>query len=251
MFAATVATITCRLRPTREEWRPGGGEPLFAVMTKTGDFMKNLFATMALLGAAVFGSAANAQDVATPMAATSGPAPVPATGTLVVEIKPFTSEKPLPAKVEKQLRSGGLEWGTRDNEIVFTMVNKQFVDFPINHMTRYGQNEQLNLPAGEYHVTGLGMEMNAGFNVQKILDRGAFVNNDVVTFRIEAGKTTTLSINPVIRRDNALMVNFWMPTLLATVIDEIGRSEEKALNVRGETSIGWPQYHGPLKFVAE
>ena len=205
--------------------------------------MKHWFVYAILLVAGLSGPAW-AQD---PVVA----APASATGTLNVEIKPFTSEKELPKKVDKQLRSGGLEWGMRDNQLVFTMVNKQFIDFPINHMTRYGQSESFELPAGDYKVTGIGMEMTPGFNVQKILDRGAFVNQDVITFRIEPGKTTTLSINPVIKKDNAFVVDFWMPTMMASIKDGSVPSEEKALNARGETSIAWPQYTGPLKFVAK
>lgn len=210
--------------------------------------MKNLLGIAVLLAAAFAGTPLKSQETAT---ATATPPAPSATGTLLVDIKPFTSEKELPKKVDKQLKNGGLEWGIRDNLIVFTMVNKQFVDFPINHMTRYGQNESLTLPAGEYRVTGIGMEMTAGFNVQKILDRGAFVNDDVVTFRIEPGKATTLSINPVIKKDNAFVVDFWMPTLMASIAGEAAATEEKALNLRSETSIAWPQYKGPLKFVAK
>lgn len=205
--------------------------------------MKQVFACGIVLVAGLWGAARAQEAVAV--------APASATGTLNVEVKAFTSEKELPKKVDKQLRSGGLEWGIRDNQIVFTMVNKQFIDFPINHMTRYSQNESLELPAGDYKVTGIGMEMTAGFNVQKILDRGAFVNQDVITFRIEPGKTTTLSINPVIKKDNAFVVDFWMPTLMASINDGTVSSEEKALNARGDTSIAWPQYTGPLKFVAK
>lgn len=172
-------------------------------------------------------------------------------GTLTVEIKNFSSEQTLPKKAEKQLRSGGLEWGIKDNQIVFTTVGKQFVDFPINHMTRYGQSESLPLPTGDYRITGIGLEMSTAFSVQKILDKGAFVNPDIVTFRIENGKTTTLSINPVIYKDGTFAVNFWMPTLMASVVTEAGSGEAKALNKRIETSIAWPQYTGPLKFVAK
>ena len=199
-----------------------------------------------VLLAALFASPAVAQEAVAPEAPVTT-----ATGMLVVEANAFTSEKPLPKKVEKQLKSGGLEWGIQGNLLVFTMVNKQFVDFPINHMTRYGQSEQLTLPVGEYRVTGIGMEMTAGFNVQKILDRGAFVNEDAVTFRIEPGSVTTLSINPVIKRDNALVVDFWMPTLMVRVSNGTDATEEVAINTRGETSIAWPQYTGPLKFVAQ
>ena len=200
------------------------------------------FASMLLCAAALVVTPVSAQD------ATAAPA---ATGTLVVDIKPFTSEKELPKKVDKQLRSGGLEWGIRDRQLVFTMVGKQFVDFPISHMTRYGQSESLVLPEGEYRITGIGLEMTAGFSVQKILDRGAFVNEDAVVFRIEAGKTSTLHINPVIKRDNAFVVDFWMPTMMASVAAESGASGETALNTRGDTSIAWPQYSGPLKFIAK
>ena len=211
--------------------------------------MRNLFGIAVLLTAAFFASpSVQSQEAAI---ATSAPPALNATGTLLVDVKPFTSEKELPKKVDKQLKSGGLEWGVRDDLIVFTMVNKQFVDFPISHMTRYGQNESLTLPAGEYRVTGIGMEMTAGFNVQKILDRGAFVNDDVVTFRIEPGKTTTLRINPVIKKDNAFVVDFWMPTMMASVAGESGATEERALNARSETSIAWPEYKGPLKFMAK
>lgn len=181
-------------------------------------------------------------------ASTTAPA---ANGTLVVDIKAFSSEKPLPKKVDKQLRNGGLEWGTKDKQVVFTMVGKQFLDFPINHMTRYGQSESLQLPAGDYRITGVGLEMTTGFSVQKILDRGAYVNQDVIAFRIEPGKTTTLSINPVIYKDATFAVNFWMPTLMTSVHDESGASPEKAINERGAASIAWPQYNGPLKFVAK
>ena len=176
-----------------------------------------------------------------------------AQGTLVVDVQAFTSEKELPKKVDKQLRNGGLEWGVKDGQVVFTMVAKQFIDFPINHLTRYGQSESLALPAGEYRVTGIGLEMTTAFSVQKILDRGAFVNEDAMSFTIEAGKTTTLSIKPVIYKDATFAVNFWMPTLMASAKTE-GATEatpETALNRRGTSSIARPQYNGPLKFVAK
>lgn len=173
------------------------------------------------------------------------------TGKLVVDVAPFTSERELPKKVDKQLRSGGLEWGVKDGLVVFTMVAKQFIDYPINHMTRYGQSETLDLPAGDYRITGIGLEMTTSFSVQKILDRGAYVNEDVMTFRIEPGQTTTLHIKPVIYKDATFAVNFWMPTLMASVATADGTATETALNKRIETSIAWPQYKGPLKFVAK
>jgi hypothetical protein len=216
--------------------------------------MKYWIASLALFGAMGIGRA-HAQDAAS---APATPAPAAAmapadagTGTLVVEVQPFTSEKPLPAKIETQLKSTALEWGIRDHQVVFSTVAKQFLDFPMSHMLRYGQSESLTLPAGEYRITGIGLEMNFGFNVQKILNKGAFVNEDVVTFRVEPGKTTTLSIHPVFAQDNAGIVAFYLPTLKAIVRNDSGTSDEQPLNVRGDHSIAWPDYHGSLKFVAK
>lgn len=190
---------------------------------------------------------ASAQEPA-PQAEVAAPPP---TGTLVVDVRPFTSERELPAKVNEQLKSGGLEWGVRDDKVVFSMVSKQFIDFPLNHMTRYGQQESLPLPAGEYRVTGIGLEMHTSFSVKKVLERGAFVNEDAVVFRIEPGKTTTLSVDPVIYKDAIFGSTFYVPTLMAGVHDDAGETPPVPLNMRGPASIAWPQYTGPLKFVAK
>lgn len=204
---------------------------------------KSAFHTL-LLALVVASLAASAQDaVPEPQAE--------AQGTLVIEIKPFSSEKELPKKVTKQLQSGMLEWGQRDRQLVFTLVNKRFLDFPVNHTTRYGSSEQLSLPAGEYKVTGVGLEMSSSLSVDKVLDRGAYFNDDILAFRIEPGKTTTLTINPVIRIDRTFAVNYWMPSLMASVNDGTGATPEISLNDRNDKSVPWPQYTGPLKFVAK
>lgn len=187
--------------------------------------------------------AASAQDA---MLDTQAPG-----GTLVIEIKPFSSEKTLPKKVTRQLQSGMLEWGQRGRQLVFTLVNKRFLDFPVNHTTRYGSTEQLSLPAGEYKVTGVGLEMSSSLSVDKVLERGAFFNEDILTFFIEPGKTTTLTINPVIKIDRTFAVNYWMPSLMASVNNGTSATPEISLNDRNEKSVPWPQYTGPLKFVAK
>jgi hypothetical protein len=149
------------------------------------------------------------------------------------------------------LQSGMLEWGIRDRQLVFTMVNKRFLDFPVDHSTRFGQSEQLTLPAGEYRITGVGLEMSTSFSVEKVLERGAFFNEDVVTFSVEPGKTTTLTIRPVIKIDRTFAVNFWMPSMMTSIDDGSGPTSEVALNDRNDKSVPWPQYTGPLKFVAK
>lgn len=183
-------------------------------------------------------------------AAHSASAQEAATGSLLVNVQTFTSEKELPKKVQKQLASGGLEWGVKDQQLVFSMVNKRFVDFPLSHMTRYGQSETLTLPAGTYQITGIGLEMTTSFSIDKILEKGAFVNENVLSFTIEPGKTTTLNIQPVIYKDATFAVNFWMPTLNAQAKNEAGESAQVPLNTRGPSSIAWPAYRGPLKFVS-
>jgi hypothetical protein len=176
-------------------------------------------------------------------------APVAATGTLKVDVLKFRSEVTLQRKVISQLESGAIEWGLKDDLLVFTMVNKRFIDFNIAHMTRYGTAETLQLPAGTYRITGVGLEMHTAFSPEKILAKGAYVNEDVVTFTIEPGKTTTLTIDPVIKGDNTFFLKFFMPALATTVTPEGGTpTQPRILNQREATSIAWPQYNGALKF---
>jgi hypothetical protein len=172
-----------------------------------------------------------------------------AMGKLVFDIKPFTSELKLKPKIQAQLESGGIEWGVKDGQLVVAVLNKRFIDFDITHMTRYGRNETVDLPAGEYRVTCVGFEPHTAFSVEKALAKGGYVNENVITFKIEDGKTTTLSMNPIIKKSNAFILEFYMPDLMTTVVTDAGSSEEKAINLRGAGSISWPDYHGALKFA--
>lgn len=175
-----------------------------------------------------------------------------ATGSLLVQIKPFTSEVKLKKKVLAQLESGAIEWGIEDDLLVFTMVNKRFIDFNVNHMTRYGQDETIELAPGDYRITGIGLEMVTAFSPEKVLEKGAFLNEDVLSFRIEAGKTTTISINPIIRGDMTFLVKWYMPALMTRITHE-GEAEgpEVAVNLRTGASLAWKDYSGPLKFSAK
>lgn len=183
-----------------------------------------------------------AQAAAEPAPAAGG------TGTLRLEIKPFTSEIKLKKKVEEQLRSGGIEWGIEGDLMVVTMVNKRFVDFDVAHMTRYGSTETLELPAGEYRLTGIGLEMVTGFNVNKILDKGAFLNEDILRFTIVPGQETVVSINPVIRSDMTFLIKWYVPALMTTINPGTEGAGEVAINLRNEASLPWRDYNGPLKF---
>ena len=210
---------------------------------------RRLVAWMAMLALSLLAPLTLAQDAPPP--APPAPPAAAAMGTLVVDIKPFTSEKTLPKRVDKQLRSGAIEWGIRDNLLVFTMVNRRFIDFPVNRMTRFGTSETLQLPAGEYRITGIGLEMTSSLSVDKVLERGAYFNEGIVTFRIEPGRTTTLTILPQIKIDRTFAVNFWMPSMMTTVSDGTTTTEPVALNDRLPTSVNWPDYNGPLKFKVQ
>lgn len=171
-------------------------------------------------------------------------------GTLVFDIKPFRSEVKLKPKIENQLKSGGIEWGIKDRQLVISLVNKRFVAFDINHLTRYGQSERLELPPGKYQLTCIGLEMKTAFSPEKVLAKGGFFNENILTFDIEAGKTTTLSLDPVIAKDMTFLIEWYMPALLTSVTTDSNTTEPKAINLREDGSVAWPDYSGPLKFVA-
>lgn len=189
-----------------------------------------------------------AQESAVPAAA---PAPTPApvaTGTLVVDIPAFTSEVKLKSKIQRQLESGGIEWGQKDDRIVFTMVNKRFVNFDIPNFTRYGETKELQLPPGEYRITCVGLVMHTAFSPEAVLNKGGYFNEDVMTVRIEAGKTTTLKVQPIIRKQGTFFLNFFVPEMLATTTMDGITSEPVSLNAQTDKSIKWPAYQGDLKF---
>ena len=169
-------------------------------------------------------------------------------GKLVVVMEEFTSEITLKPKVETTLKSGGLDWGAKDGQVVFTMVNKRFVNFDMPNFTRYASKTEIELPSGDYSVTGIGLHMSTAFSPEKILNKGAFINNDVFRFKLEPGKTVVIKIRPVIKKDATFFLNFFVPDLI-TSIDENGSfGEEKNIIAKTDASLPWATYTGPLKF---
>jgi hypothetical protein len=142
--------------------------------------------------------------------ASSVPLVAHADGTLQINIAAFTSEIKIKEKILKQIEGGGMEWGQSGNRLVVTSINKQFVGPTINQLTRFGTNATLPLPAGEYHISCVGMTYDGGMSTAKVLSKGGFFNEDVMTFRIEDGQTTTLDVRPVIRKTGGL-IKFFMP----------------------------------------
>ena len=171
-----------------------------------------------------------------------------ADGTLTVDMKPFTTEVKLKDKVRKQLEGGGMEWGVTGNRLTVTSVNKQFVGPTINQLTRFGTNFSLPLPAGEYQISCVGMLYDGGLSVEKVLSKGAFFNENIMSFRVEDGKTTTLSVLPTIRASSGFFIKLFMPEFLASTSLDGAVSQEVSLNSRTEKSVSWDDYHGDLKF---
>jgi hypothetical protein len=171
------------------------------------------------------------------------------TGKLLVDIQPFSSEIELKGKVKTQLESGGLEWGVKDGLMVFTMVNKRFINFDLPHFTRYGNLVSLDVPAGEYSVTGIGLTPSTAFSVEKILAKGAYINEKVMTFTVEEGKTLSVKVRPIIRKNATFFMNYFMPELLVSIRPDGGEfGPEVSIIAKTETSVVWPAYNGPLKF---
>jgi hypothetical protein len=173
------------------------------------------------------------------------------TGTLIFDVKPFTSEVKLKEKIEKQLKTGGIEWGTAEGQLVVSLVNKRFIRFDLPNMTRYGESKSLELAPGSYRLSCVGFVPEGGFSVDKALRKGAYFNLDVLTFDVVAGRTITLEVYPTIQAESTFLLKFYVPQLLVKILDEGTVRNESVINDRTAASIAWDDYDGPLKFTVE
>jgi hypothetical protein len=171
-----------------------------------------------------------------------------ADGTLAINIAPFTSEVKLKQKVQKQLEGGGMEWGLAGNHLVVTTLNKQYVGPTINQLTRFGTNATMSLPAGEYRVSCVGLLYEGGLSVAKVLSKGGYFNENVMTFRIEDDKTTALDVRPVIRTSSGMLIKVFMPEYLVKASLDGTAAPEVSINARTDKSVAWDDYSGDLKF---
>jgi hypothetical protein len=174
-----------------------------------------------------------------------------AMGKIVLDIKPFSTEVTLKKKVEATLKTGGLEWGAKDGQVVITMVNKRFVNFDMPNFTRFDSKTEIDVPAGDYSITAIGFIPSTSFSPEKALAKGAFFNERIVSFKVEAGKASTITIRPVIQKNATFLLDFFQPALLTTVTSEGVDSPEVSIAAKNDKSIAWPAYTGPLKFVAK
>lgn len=177
-------------------------------------------------------------------------APAPQLGTLELTVAAFSSEVTLKPKIQTQLASGGVEWGQKGDRIVFTMVNKRFLNFDIPYLTRFGESRKLELPEGDYTITCVGFVPMTAFSVEKALSKGAYFNRNVMTVHVAAGKVTTLAMRPVIRKQATFFLTFFMPELLTSSTLDGTTTPELSLNEKTDASIKWDDYVGDLKFQA-
>ena len=171
-----------------------------------------------------------------------------ADGTLLIEVAAFQSEVKLKPKVQKQLEGGGMEWGIAGNRLTVSTVNKQYVGPVIDHLTRFGTNASLDLPAGEYTISCVGIIYEGGLSVGKVLSKGGYFNENVMTFQIEDGQTTTLQVRPVIRASSGMLLKVFMPEYIAKTVLNGVESSDFSLNGRSDKSVAWDDYSGDLKF---
>jgi hypothetical protein len=178
-----------------------------------------------------------------------------ATGTLVMEVDKLQSEVPLSKDLQELIRTGGVDWGIKGNELVLTVVDTRYLDFDYGFTTRYGYRHALQLPVGTYRITAVSREPRRSYSEQRLLDRATFVNRNVASFTIEAGKTVTVRVGPVIMDEDALNPAVFIPTLFASVSSADGDApggaapRRKAVTLRDNSSTAWPDYRGPIKFI--
>ena len=175
-------------------------------------------------------------------------------GTLVFDLKNYTSDAKMSKKVEKQLEHAGIHWGMLDNNLLIPMVNQKYVKADTPYLTRFGEQKTLEMKAGHYTITCIGYEIrSASGDVDKVLAKNAFFNNDVLTFSVLSGKTTTLEISPVYQAESkwVLLSKFtmYLPDLKVRVLEDgTPNGEEVVISQRTAKSVAWDDYHGPLKF---
>lgn len=175
-------------------------------------------------------------------------------GTLVVDVKSYTTEAKLPKKAQKALEHAGVPWGVLDNSLVVSLVNRRYVKADIPYLTRFGEQKTLELKPGEYTITCIGFEFSStSSDADKVLAKSAFFNNDVMKFTVLPGKATTLEITPVYVTESQwrlwVKLNFFMPELKVRVLEDgAPKGGEVNITKRTANSVAWSDYHGPLKF---
>lgn len=125
------------------------------------------------------------------------------TGTLVFDMKPYTSTAKMPDKSQKAIEHAGIRWGIEDNTLLIALVNQNFVNADLPYLTRFGEQKTLTMKPGDYTITCIGWEFDStSADPSKNLAKSAFFNNDIVKFTVLPGKTTTLELTPVYKQES-------------------------------------------------
>ena len=180
-------------------------------------------------------------------------AEAPSTGTLVFDVKALESDVKIKKNIKKQLEHAGIKWGIDDNVLVVPLVHEKFVNAELSYLTRYGERKAIDLEAGQYHVTCIGYVHGSNSrDVEQVLSKSAFFNEEVVTFSVEPGNITILEIRPVLQKQTKssflLKTKIYVPDLWTKVIEDGVETEEIIINQRVAISISWDDYSGSLKF---
>ena len=177
------------------------------------------------------------------------------TGKLVLEMENYTSNTKIPKNSQKQLEHAGIRWGVLDsNTLLIPLVNQRYVNADTPYLTRFGEQKELEVKAGEYTVTCIGFEFDAmSRDPDKVISKSGFYNIDVLKFAIMPGKTTTLEISPILvpESQSRLWAKFTMflPDLRVRVlVDGAPTGEAVVISRRTDKSVAWNDYKGPLKF---
>ena len=171
------------------------------------------------------------------------------TGTLVFNMKSYTSGVKLSAKVQKQLKNGGLDWGMVGHTLVVPLVNERYLKLDGQYFTRFGEQKNLELAPGDYTITCIAYELTSVTrDVDTALSRNAYFNPDVLKFTIAPGKTTTLEVSSNYMRQSAWNEKIFLPDLTVRVLEDGTQTGEAVINRWADRSVAWDNYHGPLKF---
>ena len=168
-------------------------------------------------------------------------------GTLLVEVQNYESDVKLKKGIRKQLDRGGLEWAIKGDELVIPFIGTKFVDADPLYTTRWSETDEVSLSPGEYAITFIGYEQKKLFGgIDKVLSKGAYFNERVLTFMIEPGEVTTLQILPRYQKTGS-MLKVFLPALHVKVIRDEAVVQESVITGRTEQSISWDDYTGDLK----
>jgi hypothetical protein len=176
------------------------------------------------------------------------------TGTLVLEMKPYSSDAKLPKAVQKQLEHAGLQWGIADRTLLFPLVNQKFVKVDTLNLTRFGEQRALPMAPGDYTITCIGFDFNStSANVDKSLSKNAFFDIDVLKFTILSDRTTTIEVTSDFKPQSAWFrlskVTMYNPEVKVRVLQDGAQTGDAVvIDARTDKSVAWDDYKGPFKF---